>query len=255
MKKFIAFIFCGITFACIANAESININWIVNGETYTTTTCNAGENITPPPPPTKYGYTFREWVGYTPIEYLESTGTQYIDTGIVPQNYNYSAEFRMSASAFGKLFFGMGTSQFMSQAGYGYQFGIANNEGYSSWGGSGATALTTKSRLGVFVNVFYNYKMTKNGFYVDDVLKAAIASPADYAASASIHIGRSNSPSGYNNSSSKWAWVKIYNDIDELVFDGIPVLDPYGVPCMYDKISNNCFYNAGTGDFIAGPAI
>lgn len=254
MKKFIAFIFCGITFACIANAESININWIVDGETHTTTTCNIGDNLILPTAPTKYGYTFQGWAPCTPIEYIESTGAQYIDTGIIPSNYNYSAEFRMSAPNWGKLFFGMGTSISNVWGGEGYQFGIAGSGGNSSWGG--ATASTTASLLQVSNNVFYNYKMNKNGFYVNGVLKSAISNPIDYAASKSIYIGRSNNPGADEyTGSSKWSWVKIYNDNNTLVRDFIPVLDPDGVPCMYDRVTGTFFYNSGTGDFIAGPVI
>ena len=37
-----------------------------------------------------------------------------------------------------------------------------------------------------------------------------------------------------------------------LVRDFIPVLDPEGVACMYDKVTKEYYYNQGTGDFIAG---
>ena len=35
----------------------------------------------------------------------------------------------------------------------------------------------------------------------------------------------------------------------------IPVLDWNMKPCLYDKVSGELFYNAGTGDFIAGPRL
>ncbi len=240
-------------FAC-ATARAITVNWIVDGETYTQTTCSPGDDITPPTPPAKYGYTFREWAPYTPIEYIESTGTQYIDTGIIPQNYNYSVEFRMSAFGWGKLFFGMGTTMSPVWGGDGYQFGIAGSGGYSSWGGG--TANTVASVLGVAVNVFYDYKINKTGVYVNGVLRSVISDQIDYMANASMYIGRSNNPSGsYNDGRSKWSYVKIYDDNNILIFNGSPVLDSDGTPCMYDKVSGTFFYNAGTGEFIAGPAI
>jgi hypothetical protein len=34
--------------------------------------------------------------------------------------------------------------------------------------------------------------------------------------------------------------------------DYIPALDKDGTPCLYDRVSKKCFYNAGTGSFIAG---
>lgn len=45
---------------------------------------------------------------------------------------------------------------------------------------------------------------------------------------------------------------KIY-DNGTLIRDMIPVKDLSGVACMYDKVSGQFYYNAGTGDFIAGP--
>ena len=44
-------------------------------------------------------------------------------------------------------------------------------------------------------------------------------------------------------------------DNDVLVRDFIPVLDSNGTPCMLDKVEGKFYYNQGTGQFIAGPAI
>ena len=40
-----------------------------------------------------------------------------------------------------------------------------------------------------------------------------------------------------------------------LVRDLIPVLDWSDVACMYDRVSGALFYNAGEGDFVAGPEL
>ena len=37
--------------------------------------------------------------------------------------------------------------------------------------------------------------------------------------------------------------------------NGKPVLDKNGIPCMYDKVTDQFFYNQGTGQFIAGPVV
>jgi hypothetical protein len=36
---------------------------------------------------------------------------------------------------------------------------------------------------------------------------------------------------------------------DAITRDLVPVLDAEGTPCLHDKISRQCFYNAGTGTF------
>lgn len=47
---------------------------------------------------------------------------------------------------------------------------------------------------------------------------------------------------------SKISYFKLYHS-DQLVLDLIPVLDQNNAPCMYDKVSDQFFYNQGTGTF------
>ena len=63
-----------------------------------------------------------------------------------------------------------------------------------------------------------------------------------------------------NRNGEYFALARIYNISfrtanNILVRDFIPVLDKDGVPCMYDKVTVQFFYNQGTGQFIAGPAL
>lgn len=51
--------------------------------------------------------------------------------------------------------------------------------------------------------------------------------------------------------SMKLATFKMYHrDTKEVYIDLIPCLDSNGVPCMYDKVSKQSFYNAGTDEFL-----
>ena len=84
MKK-ILIILCAVFICGVSIAQTIR--WHIGDTVYETTTCNAGESITPPTAPNRFGYHLKEWeVLYTQIEYLESTGTQYIDTGVYPND-------------------------------------------------------------------------------------------------------------------------------------------------------------------------
>ena len=49
--------------------------------------------------------------------------------------------------------------------------------------------------------------------------------------------------------------LRIYRFTIKGIIDLIPVLDKDGIPCMYDLVEHKFYYNAGTGDFIAGPII
>lgn len=57
MKKFI--ILCIALFATAGFAQTIN--WYVDGSVYQTTTCSAGDDVTPPSAPARRGYTFTGW--------------------------------------------------------------------------------------------------------------------------------------------------------------------------------------------------
>jgi uncharacterized repeat protein (TIGR02543 family) len=61
MKKLVLFLFVMIVCSS-AIAETININWKVDGTNYSQSTCQTGSNlILPATAPTKYGYVFRGW--------------------------------------------------------------------------------------------------------------------------------------------------------------------------------------------------
>lgn len=47
-------------------------------------------------------------------------------------------------------------------------------------------------------------------------------------------------------------WRAKISEAEDILGDFIPALDPAGAPCMFDRVSRKPFYNAGSGDFIAG---
>lgn len=60
MKRLLFFL--SLCFICTAAVtEQISINWGVDNQLYTTTTCEIGDNVILPSTPTKRGYTFRGW--------------------------------------------------------------------------------------------------------------------------------------------------------------------------------------------------
>lgn len=48
------------------------------------------------------------------------------------------------------------------------------------------------------------------------------------------------------------AWSYRIYESDVLLYDLWPCYDPDGVACLYDKVTETYFYNAGTGSFVAG---
>ena len=66
-----------------------------------------------------------------------------------------------------------------------------------------------------------------------------------------LYLFKTTEANGSLSNPSKIYYLKIYQS-NELVFDGIPVLDNEGTPCMYDLVTETFFYNQGTGEFSYG---
>ena len=116
--------------------------------------------------------------------------------------------------------------------------------------------LITYNRLPpLLANRWYFLKTNQGMLYLDNELLAEYKSSIFGNKGISMYLFSIND----NNTTPYFSAMQcnrlriIQNNI--LVRDFIPVLDKDGVPCMYDKVEGKFYYNAGTGDFIAGPVI
>ena len=249
---------------CItAHAKTETINWYMDGNTYATTQCETGSDIILPQTPYKYGYTFNGWFGYTPIEYLESTGNDpcYINTGIRP-NYNTTkievdAVFHRATGKYGTLAALFGVRKYPTYAvgildnggNDGQDFILGSNRNFNSnvafsWGSRNLFVLSKYSFS--INNTVFSY--TSNNDFGQSNYEMYMFAWNDSYQSGTAYPR----PTGFAKAQIYSA--KIY-DNDVLVRDFIPVLDSNNVPCMYDKVEHKFYYNAGTGQFIAGPVI
>ena len=165
---------------------------------------------------------------YTQLEYIESTGTQYIDTGFkCSHNDNYTFEQECSIS----------------------NDNYAGANGYMQWKGG----ITNNIKC----NVKVVYKNVQEIIYVNNT-QISSESWSSYNENNKIigifRLGNSDSWwTGGNPQSGKLYSFKLWKD-NNLVRDLIPVKRRAdSVVCMYDNISKNYFENAGTETFIAGP--
>ena len=247
MKKII--VFCVLLFYSDAIAKTID--WYVDGAIYQTTTCNSGDNVTPPTPPEKYGYTFRRWKTYTRLQYLESTGTQYIKTNTyLDDNAEFFFDFMKIAA--------------ISAQDIGYSGPVAGGGWHGAkpiiamWLGQTIT-YSPQITISDIVGKRCTEHWIKNGtIFSSELIVQDSQSTYTLSTSSATY---SSDPITFLTSNNTWqsatriygAWLKDGNN--NLVADFIPVLDPADVPCMYDRVTSTCFYNSGTGNFIAGPVI
>ncbi|MBO5715600.1 MAG: hypothetical protein J6S23_04305 [Clostridia bacterium] len=173
--------------------------------------------------------------GVNYVEYIESSGTQYIDTGIGSiHTITMDIEFTTIT----------GNEALMGQsANAGYYFGI-NASGYLEDGKSSAFSfLGTERRTVSIVGTSSNQTVS-----VANESKTTTRS-ANPSATFKLLGGVSGYP----------CHAKLYscqfNDGNTLIRDYRPCLDPDGVACLYDKVNKEYVYNAGTGTFTAGASI
>lgn len=181
--------------------------------------------------------------GFKKLEYIQSSGTQYIDTGIIGSyDTRVTADFEILSIGSGTVFV------FGSQANNNvrYCLGITSASVFRSDYGteytSGPSAATgTKYTADKNRNV-----CTING--------TAINSNAQtFTGTTNIYLfARSYSSLSYANL--KMYGCKIYSN-DVLVRDFIPCKNASGVAGMWDDANSKFYTNAGTGVFTAGPEV
>lgn len=182
------------------------------------------------------------------VEYLESTGTQYIDTGI-PVYDNTSYEIKAANKERGYVF------------GVSGDYNVGRTELNMSASGCVPAMFGGGYKTCTLKNSTFGYphtiKMTPTQLFIDG---EEIQEP---------NWGDTVPSSGYKMRLFGYlSWQKSYITItksmvyyfktykgEELIQDLRPCLDIEGIPCMYDTVSKQYYYNQGTGQFSYGDII
>ena len=186
------------------------------------------------------------------LAYLESTGTQWIETGLIFKYAPYSIKIKFKST------------DYITSATSGYYIGAMNNcsRGIGIKKSNADTILIRDySNTNTVVEapseewdeVFVNRKemtVTANGVTAKlNSFRWYDGNPVSYAL---FGTRRYNSTTVVQSGIAKCAiaYCQLFDDGLNLVRDFIPVLDWDDVPCMYDKVSGELFYNRGTGEFL-----
>lgn len=185
---------------------------------------------------------------YCEVEYLESTGTQWIDTGIAFQPIKAVIELCFNEDVKTRQVMGFSseaTTYFGKTSGGNFEVGggvILNNtvnpyewkEAKFTHNGSISQNMCKLTVDGLSITRQSSIANTPSNFCLFNI--------PNYGTTLACHC--------------KIRSAKFYNpDTNELVRNLIPVLDKDLVPCMYDKVSEEYYYNAGTGKFSYGAEI
>lgn len=191
-----------------------------------------------------------EVLPYTELNYIQSSGRQYIDTGYIPKTLHTRYEIgfmRLSAN---------GTYNPVMNNEEDVRFGILCTSDVTGTGMAfvGPQGQHKTAKFTVENNVLYNFVLDKTGLSVNDT-KYELTDVGDATGSWGACINtRHSSASAFHEEYSigRWYYVKIYED-GVLVKDLIPVIEvATNEVCMYDKKSKEFLYNIGTGNFISG---
>ncbi len=243
--------------------NEINLHWYADENATvelsvpaTAQSCTYDETLTPPATiPTRTGYTFKGWRvrglpdGYTKLQYIESTGTQYINTGVVQDTKNFQVEFMISyADATNRYIFGVSSESPM-------YFGRANsNNGATFEQNQRYTSLSSGVNIPVKLRWGKNDDNNKMKLVVTKGNQTeTLISNRDVALTNKTFILVANNSSTINRIlNGRIYYAKIYKN-GILAFYGIPAKDSNDVVGMYDTVTKTFFTNSGSGVFDAGP--
>jgi len=180
---------------------------------------------------------------FTPVSFLQSSGSQYIDTG---RKLTQDSDITIDFSIVGEIYRDAGI--FGSR-----QSALKNN----------LTLFQNKNPI-VFSGDFSEYQkhrfaadsslertkiqINKAGVWVNDILKKSWSDVADFETPTNGLIF----DVGNNNWSGNKAVMRLYSYTDGDAQQLVPCLDANGVPCLYDLIGKTALYNHGAGSFTWG---
>ena len=241
---------------CTISIKSIEVTFNSKGGSVSpsTKTVSYGEAYGELPTPTKEGYNFEGWYDgeipstYQEIEYIESTGTQYIDTGYKHnQNTRMLADIDFQPSGSWKNPFGSwGGPNVSPKKMFGVQYD--GDTGLALFYGNDAKSIFGKSLFTGRKIWDFNKNVWKIGSNTYTFAAQTFQSTInDYIFA---NTGYDGAVSGQTN-------VKVYSfkiyDGDTLVRDYVPVRRKSdNVGGLYDKVTGTFYGNSGTGNFNIG---
>jgi len=186
--------------------------------------------------------------GYKQLEYIESTGTQWIKTGFKPnQDTKVEVDFEFNKGVGANAVF-FGATGLWSNATFGFYLTDVGNT-YSNYNND----TNISNYFAPVLNTRYLYVHDKQNIYVDGILKYTHAA-ATFQSTGNLFLGVILIRTEYAFKGKCYSF-KIW-DNGTLVCNFIPAKrNSDNEIGMCDIVSQTFFTNAGTGVFIPGPEI
>lgn len=195
--------------------------------------------------------------GYIGLDFIESTGTQYVNTGVkCASNVAMQAQFYNARSA-SKHFMGARTAYQQNALGLSFQV-ESGSEGYCvAWGSKVVQKLLGRSLTEGVGDRFHDFTVGGQYLLLDGHFSNSAIADQNFASDLDIYAFTVNNGGTPHNQMSaiRIAGLKMYRN-GSLVRDYIPVMPANSLaPGLYD-LQNDVFYgNVGTGQFLAGDIV
>lgn len=182
--------------------------------------------------------------GYTDVDYIESTGTQYINTGFKPdQDTRIVCDFQLISTSGWRTVFGVWS---LSGGSYINAFTFLATSGgvFSSYYGNSQVSFSAD----VYTTERYIVDKNKNSCEVGT--STVLNTTSTFSQNNNLYLFSGNT----DGVASELSGVRIYSceiyNNDTLVHNFIPCLNLNGKPCLYDTVTKQDYLNSGTGEFI-----
>lgn len=187
----------------------------------------------------------------TPLNYIESTGAQYIDTGFKPNN---NTRVVMDVQCVGLS--NMSETYALFGVGSGSTRFEMHKASSSNWNLTWFYGSVYSNRFPITTDV-YNSRFiidyNKNTATVDGTSMTYTAQT--FSVNDTLHLFATKRDGSVMSITPMRMYPSQIYDNDVLVRDYIPVIDANGEACLYDKLNHVYYHNKGTGAFTAGSAI
>lgn len=189
--------------------------------------------------------------GYRQVEYLQSSGTQWINSNYYPNlDTLLEMKYRYIFENSGRMCWAFGSRNTTSSGGFGFilnYFGSTTDESISVFSDNTYPNNMFRENLR---NQDIIVQQSKNGLYIDGIRKYNNRQTTFQCSYPCLLFWGSTEGTG---DSGRLPYGRIYYckiwESDVIQRDFIPCLDPNDRPCMFDLVTQQPFYNQGTGTF------
>ena len=194
-------------------------------------------------------------LGYTLLDYIESTGTQYIDTGVyVATGYKVRVKAYATSLPTTSAFFGCTSTAISSDANKGIYRIFGSSINRCAWGNGSGTVVG--NLIGNdSINTWYDMVCDNGAWTINDALFATCPE-SSFASEYSMWLFARNTAGTVGlPSSCRISVCQIWDNNGQMIRNLVPCKNASNVIGVYDLVNGVFYQNAGTGTFTAGSAV